>query len=78
LPLLVVEVEVDPELAKQRVAQRKQEGGHGPSDDTFTRFINDYRSFSDEGFTTVSINGQDDVAVSVAKVKKALHDLWQQ
>jgi predicted ABC-type ATPase len=75
LPLLVVEVEVDHGVAKDRVAARAAQGGHDVPRDAFDRFINDYRSFSDEGFTTVVVNGEDDIAVSVASVKRALQGL---
>jgi len=75
LSILVVEVEVDPATAKERIAKRKQAGGHGPSDNTFGRFIGDYKSFAEEGYETVSVHGQDDVAVSVAAITKALQAL---
>lgn len=76
LPILVVEVEIDHATAKERITKRKAAGGHGPSDNTFARFTNDYFSFADHGYTTVSINGQDDLSVSVPKVTKALQNLW--
>lgn len=75
LPILVVEVQTDPELAKQRVEARKQAGGHGPSGDTFTRFVNDYEPFAPHGYTTVTVNGDDEAEVSVAKIIQALQDL---
>ncbi len=75
LPLLVVEVEIDHALAKERVAKRKREGGHGPSEGTFARFTNDYVSFADQGHTTVVVNGEDEVAASVTAVMKALETL---
>jgi len=77
LPILVVEVEVDESTAKNRVEKRKQTGGHGPSDNTFTRFINDYRSFRNEGYNTVTAHGQDDVTVSVSSIMDALRELIQ-
>ena len=75
LPLLVVEVEIDHAVAKERVAKRKREGGHGPSENTFARFTNDYVSFADQGHTTVVVNGKDEVAVAVTAVMKALKTL---
>ena len=75
LPLLVVEVEVTHTIAKARVAAREQQGGHGVSEEAFERFINEYRSFSDEGFVTVGVHGEDDVQASVAKVLQALRAL---
>jgi tRNA uridine 5-carbamoylmethylation protein Kti12 len=75
LPLLVVEVNVSTDVAKARVVTRRQEGGHGPSAELFERYINDYVSVSDQGYNTVAVNGEDDVAVSVAAVVKALQTL---
>jgi adenylate kinase family enzyme len=75
LAILVVEVEIDRELAKQRVDSRKQQGGHGPSDDTFNRFVDDYKSFEGEGFEIASVSGQDVVDASVQKIIKAIEKL---
>jgi predicted ABC-type ATPase len=77
LPLLIVEVEVAHDTAKARVAERAANGGHDVTEENFTRFINEYRSFSDEGFTIVSVNGEDDIKKSVKKVLDALQLLWQ-
>jgi predicted ABC-type ATPase len=77
LSVLIVEVEVRQETAKKRVASREAAGGHGVSEEGFARFINAYRSFSDEGFTTVSVDGEDDVSKSVDKVRQALRALWK-
>lgn len=73
LPILVVEVEIDPEVAKERVQQRKRDGGHGPSDNTLAQRISDYKSFADEGYDTVTVHGEDDVSVSVSVILKALN-----
>lgn len=75
LPVLVVEVAVAHDTAKQRVANREKQGGHGVSEEAFARFINDYRSFSDEGFDIVAVDGEDDVNKSVASVMRALQKL---
>jgi len=75
LPILVVEVEIDPEVAKERVLERKRQGGHGPSDNTLAQRINDYKSFADEGYETVTVHGEDDVSSSVSSVVQALQDL---
>lgn len=75
LPILVVEVEIDHALAKRRLLERKNTGGHGPSDETWSRFINDYKSFATEGYNTVTVYGSDDVSLSVSKVLKALSKL---
>jgi predicted ABC-type ATPase len=54
LKILIVEVEADPKLAKERVNKRKLQGGHGPSDSTFERFLNDFTSFADLGYKTLA------------------------
>lgn len=75
LPVLVVEVEIDLETAKQRVGKRESEGGHGVSDEAFDRFINDYKSFADQGYNTIAVHGDDDVAASASAVMQALKAL---
>ncbi len=75
LSILIVEVEIDPTVAKRRVAERKEAGGHGPSDKTLAQRIGDHKSYADEGFETVTVHGEDDIAVSVASVLRALQKL---
>ncbi len=75
LPVLVVEVAIDPKIARQRVAERKAQGGHGPSEATFDRFINDYISFFDKGHSTVAVHGEDDASTSILTILAALDDL---
>jgi len=75
LPTLVVEVEIEGNIAKQRVAERAAQGGHDVPDEAFGRFIGNYASFADKGYTTVTVNGQDDVAVSVSTIIAALEKL---
>lgn len=75
LHLLIIEVEINPEVAKQRVVKRKEQGGHGPSNDTFARFTNDYKTFAQEGYSTVTVQGEDDVTVSVDSIIEAIKSL---
>jgi len=70
LPILVIEVNTPPELAKQRVEQRKQQGGHGPSENTFSRFTNDYKTFANDGYDVITIQGDDNTDTSVATIVK--------
>lgn len=72
LRVLVVEVEADPAVAHERVRSRKESGGHGPSEGTFTRFTQDYHSFAEHGYETVMVNGTDNVADSVKRVMSTL------
>jgi len=74
LPHLVVEVEIDPEIAKARVEDRKRQGGHGPSAEAWEKFIADYVTFASQ-YNTVVVNGQDDVKVSAQKVLDAIQKL---
>lgn len=75
MPILVVEVELDHKIAKERMLARKKAGGHGPSEGTWTRFVKDYKSFADDGYSTVTVHGDDDVLESVSRIQKALHSL---
>lgn len=75
LQILIVEVVVPESVAQQRVIARKQDGGHGPSDATFTRFSTDYTSFADEGFPTVIVNGADEIRNSVEAILEAIQQL---
>ncbi|HSX06452.1 MAG TPA: zeta toxin family protein [Candidatus Saccharimonadia bacterium] len=68
LPILVVEITISPEVAKQRVEQRKQSGGHGPSENTFSRFVNDYTTFANDGYDVVTVQGDADTTANVALV----------
>jgi len=72
LAILVVEVSVDPNTAMQRIEQRKQGGGHGPSQNTFGRFVGDYKSFVNDGYRTVAVRGDADISSSVATVLHAI------
>lgn len=75
LPLLVVEVEVEERTARARAAEREAQIGRSVSDEAFERFLNDYKSFADEGFNTVIVHGEDDIDDSVHKVINALEKL---
>lgn len=68
LPVLVVEVDISEATARARVEKRKQEGGHGPADEVLARFLHEYRSFADEGYETYRMNGEGNVAASVAQI----------
>lgn len=75
LPLLVVEVEVTAETAKARIAKRKQAGGHGPSENTFARFIREYTTASSLGYPTVQIRGDANTTESAATILQTLEKL---
>lgn len=71
LHVLVVEVTLDVQTAQQRVTARKQSGGHGPSAETFARFAQDYTSFADNGYSTISVSGTDEIEQSTVAVLAA-------
>lgn len=75
LVILIVEVEIDPDKAKSRVEKRKADGGHGPSDEGFMRFVDDYTSFAHLGFKTVTVHGESDVSDSAALVAETIEDI---
>ncbi|MFZ1250727.1 MAG: ATP-binding protein [Candidatus Microsaccharimonas sp.] len=77
LKTLVVDVEIDPEIAKSRIATRVQQGGHNVPDDALDRFVNQYRSFAGNGYPTVSVTGTDAVELSAEKVLASLTPLTQ-
>jgi predicted ABC-type ATPase len=68
LSIIIVEVAIDPAVAKERVASRKAYGGHGPDDERFERFVNEYETSATLGYTVIPVNGSDDVAVSVTTI----------
>lgn len=72
LRVLIVEVELDPAKAEQRVADRKQSGGHGPSKNTFNRFNREYATFENQGYDIVRVAGDADTDESVSKIREAL------
>lgn len=75
LPVLVVEVEINGETAKQRIAERVARGGHDVPEEALNRFISQYRSFADEGYNVVAVDGEGDVEESVSSILSALHKL---
>jgi len=75
LPLLVIEMEIDPAICKQRVTERAGKGGHDVNEEAFTRFISDYHSFASEGYNTITIDGQADTKTSVEAVLQALEKI---
>ena len=75
LPILVVEVALDAQQARERVRQRKDEGGHGPSEATLTRFESDYQTFAGLEFHTITVRGDDDIDTSVTSVLAELERL---
>ncbi len=57
LPTLVIEIETPKKVAWRRVQERKNSGGHGPSEEKFNKFIEDYESARKNNYQTVTIDG---------------------
>lgn len=74
LPVLVVEVEVHHETAKDRIAQRVADGGHNVPDNALAGFVERYESFAGKGYQTITIDGQADVDDSSEKILQTLKD----
>lgn len=72
LKVLIVEMEIDHEVAKKRVADRESNGGHGVSDMAFQKFIDEYASFVDYGYQTIVLNGNNGLNTNTLQVKNAL------
>jgi len=70
LSVLIVEVNIEPAIAQARIAQRKEQGGHGPSGDAFLRFTQEYTTFADNGYDVVSIDGSADTEAAVDTIIK--------
>ena len=76
LPILAVEIDIDPKIAKARIENRKEQGGHGPSDGRFARFVDEYVSFAGMGQDrTITVHGEDDVATLAQTVIQAAIDI---
>lgn len=75
LPVLVVEVDIDPAKAKERVANRAEQGGHDVSLEKFERFINDYSSFSEYGYQSITVNGEENVSANAKIIKQEIEKL---
>jgi predicted ABC-type ATPase len=75
LPILVVEVETDHAVARQRVHERMDAGGHGPSENTLSRRMDEYDTAATRGYTVVTVAGQQDVSKSAAAVLATISEL---
>ena len=72
LRVLVVEVEIDGTVARDRIKQRAAGGGHDVPNENLSQFISGYESFVGRGYETVVVNGADTTDESIATIKSAL------
>ena len=75
LQTLIIELEIDIELAIERVKNRHSRGGHDVSDEAFQRFINDYTSFSEYGYKMLNLKGEASAQSNALLVKNTLEKL---
>lgn len=75
LPVLIVEVEIDEAVARQRVSERALQGGHDVPSDVFDRFISQYQSFANKGYDVITVSGEDDASYSAVAVIDMLEKL---
>lgn len=75
LPVYIVEVEIDPELAYERVNSRKALGMHGPSKSRFEQFVKEYTTSSSLGYRIITIKGDEDNTKNVNLVIEEIKSL---
>ncbi len=68
IKILIIEVFVDPEVAKLRIKNRVESGGHDVPEERFNKFVDDYKTFANEGYPVLSIDGQANIDESVKSV----------
>lgn len=75
ISFLMVELSIDSKIATQRIKDRLDGGGHGPSEKTFQKFIKDNKNFNSNEIPSVKIDGTNNIIKSVLIVKNAIKDL---
>ncbi len=68
----VIEVSIDHDTARARVADRATQGGHDVPEERFEQFFRDYESFEDLGYHTVSINGACSLDDNIERILNAI------
>ncbi len=68
LRVLVVEIEIDKDTARARIAQRVAAGGHDVPPEKLDQFIASYHSFAGRGYDTVTIDGAGNSDESVRSI----------
>lgn len=75
LDVLVVDVAIDPETAKERINSRVAAGGHAVNEEMFARFLNDYRSFQGYDYPYILLNGDAPVEASTTTLLEKIKNL---
>lgn len=72
LRVVVIEVEIDKETARTRIAQRVAAGGHDVPPEKLDQFVAGYHSFAGRGYDTIVVNGAGDSDESVRAIMRKL------
>ena len=71
LRVLILEVNTPKEVAYERIMERVNAGGHGPSESTFLQRVDDYTSFSSD-YETIQLDGTKDIKSLISEVTDRL------
>lgn len=71
LRVVLLEVDTPPEVAYERIQERKNAGGHGPSKSVFDSRVEDYTTFAGD-YETISIDGTKPINESIDKILSLL------
>ncbi len=66
--IFVVEVDIEPDKALNRIQDRVMNGGHDVPQEVFNRFVREYTTFESYGYPIIRISGDDDPAKSALKI----------
>jgi tRNA uridine 5-carbamoylmethylation protein Kti12 len=75
LRVLVVEVDIDENTARNRTKEREKLGEHGVSDENFKRFVKDYTSFGGNDYRKLTVDGNDNVEMTVEKIIREISNI---
>lgn len=75
IAVLIVEVAVDPRVARRRLEERKGAGGHVVTEDAMVRFVRDYATFAAYGYEILSIDGSSNIRASAQKLANRILEI---
>lgn len=70
--LIVIELLLDEKLAKQRLEQRLADGKHGPSPNTFERFVAEFEPANPQEFLVFQVDAEQEPAKMARQVEQFL------
>ncbi len=72
LNILVVDIEVDKEEARQRVKKRKEEGGHGPDDKYFDKLVCSFQKAESLGYDYLCVKSEPGMDLPLREILKRM------